>query len=139
MASGQCGIRLCARVEDRGPNLGSYADRVCAQNGSLAVLLSENDDAHTGGFRVGRCRKMEGNRAGVEFFDCTDALKDAEAARMLEMMAAVLAAANVGRVEGVDQGSVECGLRLRGGRSGNGDRGRDLAPVNHKLGELKRN
>src|SRR5271154_3707025 len=110
MASATYGFGV--RVELRG-----YVDRIRPQHCTRTVLLSKHHDPHGRWFCVRGGSKVKRDRSRVQILDGADAFQGANDADMLKLVAAILSAANVCRIRGVDQGGVKRGLRFCIGRS----------------------
>ena len=94
----------------------------CADDAGLAGGLGEDDQAHGGGVGALRSLDGEGERRRGEIFEGADALQGADDGDVVELVATVLAGADVGGGHGIDEGGEEVGAgRCREGSEGGGD------------------
>lgn len=119
--------------------LGGYGGGYRADDRALVALLGKDDHAHLAGLGVCGGIQAERNRTGGQFLHASDALQVAYDAYVLEPVAAVFAAFNVGSVGGVHQGGVEVCMWLDRCRGRRRDGCGDFAAVYNWLGERQRN
>ena len=78
----------------------------CSDDGTLAAL-GEDHDPHLLQFGVCRGGQGERYRLGTKVFQASNPLQAADHTRMLQTMATVFTAADLGRIGWIDQSGVE--------------------------------